>query len=979
MSSSPPHIPPRGDFYYIENQDRANSNEEKISILDPRRFTPTLHASLVSEILSLRRELKSKINLVGGLEDNLHDATDENTKLSRIIATNAQESRFAKRQMELLEAGTMSALEDVTKERDVAKESLLEMRRLLELSQAKFRSEVEESERTHTLWDIDRQQWATEKRMLDRKVHMAEGRLKIILAEVEAARGMDQHQTSTNGEFEDHEVGDVHGKRSQSSASHYSNGTHDENEHCAYRFSHITGTKGNTFIGTTLAEELNFREENVADLDDSDIDAGSVSPEALPEEAVHQPRPFSAQSYRESSKARKILGLTAEEDEPTLREASQSSSQIMNAEQRAKWIIKKESVGTHYITTGTQFSPPISPTLKPQQELVGFTGLPEGCALDVSSKQDRVIYEDIPQKQPLLRDVNLPRIVPMISQACQTNHQPFNLTETPVISEVAKSGSDRPSGSAEMTVASTQTEEGRVPGELKDIPIIAIHPPVTDPSTSRKSVVLPPQTKNVACQVNIHPPLRCASVQTEEIRVDNRPVKLPPHLLPSSISSDPAFPGLTELQEVKGLAPKGELPQKAAYRPREVHPKQAPIFRKDTVPGPTEDAYPGNNDNGLLSHVISTGPRRPIRAESLFAGFDNSNDNVVNNGTHVHNDASYSDDSCEDKEPIRKTLSKVQNSWKLIPQTEDSINDRLESMQDVSPVDVPDDQESLPVSAQTTTSAKGLSKRRVEKVPRKQSVRRAALISNGTLAHVQQPRSPATTDKTIISTTSSGPVPPFPVPIRASSRRIPVSVSEGAPSPTPQSTSFFSGQTRKESGIPSIRRPVLRKIRSAAATAQSPHGDGHRKRFSPPPTPDLCIPQSPRVLPPLSKDDVASPRREKFELGVHHQSSTGTEAAVRQTSVVDAIAQTMIGEWMWKYVRKRKSFGMSDSPAADFESSRSGNENGSVNGARHKRWVWLAPYERAIMWSSKIPNSGSALLGGKSGRKRKSILGNSYL
>jgi hypothetical protein len=79
------------------------------------------------------------------------------------------------------------------------------------------------------------------------------------------------------------------------------------------------------------------------------------------------------------------------------------------------------------------------------------------------------------------------------------------------------------------------------------------------------------------------------------------------------------------------------------------------------------------------------------------------------------------------------------------------------------------------------------------------------------------------------------------------------------------------------------------------------------------------------------------------------------------TSVVDAIAQTMVGEWMFKYVRRRKSFGVPEPSGAD-------GENG--NGARHKRWVWLAPYERAVMWSSKQPTSGSALLG-KSGRKRK--------
>ncbi|CRK30703.1 hypothetical protein BN1708_018538, partial [Verticillium longisporum] len=75
------------------------------------------------------------------------------------------------------------------------------------------------------------------------------------------------------------------------------------------------------------------------------------------------------------------------------------------------------------------------------------------------------------------------------------------------------------------------------------------------------------------------------------------------------------------------------------------------------------------------------------------------------------------------------------------------------------------------------------------------------------------------------------------------------------------------------------------------------------------------------------------------------------------TGVVDAIAQTMVGEWMFKYVRRRKSFGVPETNGKDDNSND-----------RHKRWVWLAPYERAILWSSKQPNSGSALMG-KAGRK----------
>jgi cytochrome c biogenesis protein ResB len=90
-----------------------------------------------------------------------------------------------------------------------------------------------------------------------------------------------------------------------------------------------------------------------------------------------------------------------------------------------------------------------------------------------------------------------------------------------------------------------------------------------------------------------------------------------------------------------------------------------------------------------------------------------------------------------------------------------------------------------------------------------------------------------------------------------------------------------------------------------------------------------------------------------------------------QGTVIDAIAAAMVGEWMWKYVRRRKSFGVSETPQdAMGRPGTDGSVNVTGNGVRHKRWVWLSPYERAVMWSTKQPASNSALMG-KSGRKRK--------
>lgn len=90
------------------------------------------------------------------------------------------------------------------------------------------------------------------------------------------------------------------------------------------------------------------------------------------------------------------------------------------------------------------------------------------------------------------------------------------------------------------------------------------------------------------------------------------------------------------------------------------------------------------------------------------------------------------------------------------------------------------------------------------------------------------------------------------------------------------------------------------------------------------------------------------------------------EDPIDDATLVDAVASVMVGEWMWKYVQKRKSFGIGDSSKEDGLAKN--------NGTRHKRWVWLSPYERTIMWSSKQPTSGAALMG-KNGRKRKLLTG----
>ena len=107
IASSPPPLP--SDFYAETEDDTANN--EGIHFLDPRRFTPTLHANLVSEILNLRRELDSKHKFIEDVESNLHTARTENDSLVKQLSSTAKDNRVAKRQLQHFENEMLAALE----------------------------------------------------------------------------------------------------------------------------------------------------------------------------------------------------------------------------------------------------------------------------------------------------------------------------------------------------------------------------------------------------------------------------------------------------------------------------------------------------------------------------------------------------------------------------------------------------------------------------------------------------------------------------------------------------------------------------------------------------------------------------------------------------------------------------------------------------------------------------------------------------
>ncbi|KAL2005307.1 hypothetical protein VTN00DRAFT_2517 [Thermoascus crustaceus] len=1002
---------PLHDFSPEERGDVVDiMNRGSIATFDPRRFTPTLHASLVSEILSLRRELESKTKVIDELESSLDDTRTENEALNESLSKSTKETRSLKRQLQLLEGGTGNALSELTKERDEALQNISEVRKRLEQAQKRVRTQEEEVERTQMLWDRDKQSWEGERRNLERKVHVVEGRLKVVLNEVAAAQAArslkkapeadidesakdDDDATAKGSDTASIRSGSDLGRRRTSTTSIT---TQDEERHNSrHSVMSMANGYGAKPQGLNLAEELAFDEEE-ENIGQSGDEFAPDSPEALPEE---KERPLSVHSQLSMAmKARKILGLSWNSSVDRLG-TPDSLEQARAAEVVPDFAKDEKFPPAHhadYRDIGVQYSPPPSPQLPSQSEALRSAENPEERTQPPPEKHApnegrKRTSATVTTSSCQMKDsstVTLP--IEMVSTSCQTIGDLPSPPLTPKLPELEpqstsaaeKAMTNSISTQTDEIVISNKEENEATHGEKQQrlsisIPTIAIYPPGSDPPSPR-SVVLPPQTKSVSCQTNFRSivDVRSVGMQTEEIRIDKRPVKLPASLLPSAIPDQPPT-----------AAENGESPIQP-YRPPPPRSSRTPLRSPPILESPAKiskgkqpekvQAYPGNNDNGPLSQDTSSGIRRPLRTSSLFAGFENISDEELPDAEPDM----FSDDELFNRPMVSYTLRR----GKLVSKARSSFEDSPLREIDEPGFGSDTEMHDSPInngtpSRSTNRESVGSSKRtrpsRMSSGSRQQDIRRTAMISSGAAARqVTRPRSPS--EPSINSGSAGSSVasqPPFPVPIRLSSRKVPISASDGAQSPTP----YGSRNSTDREGRPIARRPTLRKVRSAAAISRAGQSERTRSRSPPAMSTSSYAPDSPR--PPMPYDDITAPRdrragrkpssRRTGSSRTHsHKKEDSRATSVQQTSVVDAIAQTMVGEWMYKYVRRRKSFGVSDSKDG-WEIGKNTDEvsaNITSNGVRHKRWVWLAPYERAVMWSSKQPTSGSALLG-KSGRK----------
>ncbi|KAK8044301.1 Anucleate primary sterigmata protein A [Apiospora rasikravindrae] len=635
-SSSPPPMPTEKS---AKRSSKALATEEPISMLDPRRFTPTLHANLVSEILNLRRDQEDKLKIIEKLEVALHSTKQEQESEQASLLSTSKENRSLKRQLALLEGGTSSALGELARERDEAVDAATDTKKRLETVQKRVRSHEEDSQRVHEQWAKERDEWEEEKLKYERRLHVADTRMKTILEEVANLQNaqLNRQNNAENDREEATKDNDAASVRTNSLTN-------------SIRFSTIPTEAP----GASLADELNFDSDGYQtepDGRESIIGRESI----LGRESVlsnhHHNRQFSRDSVMSLQKAHR-RNMSSESQ---MRPGSVARGRMymnQNVLDRLEGGIREDdetppSPKPEYKETGVQFSPPPSPKIVPVKPAT-----PEPMAkiekpievespprvdteIEANQRRKRVhIHKPVPFELPPTPSNS------MVSAASQTVEAPLSPPTTPKLQQDETFSVLR----TPMSTVSTQTDK-RQSKELTpapspkqhdalplSIPSISVHPPTSRPQTPKEHR-LPEYVKDFGCQVSLLQNIQTTStaVQTDEIRVDKRLDRLPPHLHPSAISSRPTSPSaptaVSNVDDGSTFSPvPGNLPPRNPRRLTSkpsfaTGPASSPPASPSAVERVPKDAYPGNNDDGPLSSQKAP-VRRPHRISSLFAGFD---------------------------------------------------------------------------------------------------------------------------------------------------------------------------------------------------------------------------------------------------------------------------------------------------------------------------------------------------------------------
>ena len=217
-------------------------------------------------------------------------------------------------------------------------------------------------------------------------------------------------------------------------------------------------------------------------------------------------------------------------------------------------------------------------------------------------------------------------------------------------------------------------------------------------------------------------------------------------------------------------------------------------------------------------------------------------------------------------------------------------------------------------------------------------------------------------------------LPPPGIAPRLSSRSLLRSIDDNSdgtlPFPTKRPGSATSQRASALSSHPPL--PVDHKLAIATATTKVPASPG-KGVMGPPITPASAYrrPQTPRErsMPSPTRDGTTPRARTRQNSQISRRSSVSSFASelderfhIRadvlpngqvfepgtDPRMIQAITQTMIGEFLWKYTRKAG--------------------RGEMSSTRHRRYFWVHPYTRTLYWSDQDPQSAT-----KSELKAKSV------
>ncbi|TQS37903.1 hypothetical protein Golomagni_01607 [Golovinomyces magnicellulatus] len=874
------------------------TNKENAFPLEPHDFTPSLHANLVSEILALRRAQEAKKRQIESLETILYETKNEFDVYSAGLASINKENNSLKRKLELVENSTSSALLELSKERDNSLETAAEAKQRLEAIQKKVRNQDGEIDRIHALWARDKASWEEEKRKMSHKLHVAENRLKKVVEEVTA---FETHKFNTYVLENETDIEENNKEKVDSDTESFST----RSRASSIRFSMLNGLvapDGNNTDGLSLADELNH------------VGVDETCSYAVQDSfAITSAQAQGQENWRESNGQTHEKCLAAD-NEP------RSSSKV-----RGRILVTKAH---ERVFTNEEIRSERNSNLFQDQHTPSSAQSPND---DKSITADRILLNDMPgnlkkkssdqtqqrEDQPSLQNKfeqkNTFKNYPLSSAditEMQSSEKTSNLSKTSTLlccgpqpsTETIRSIKDVLSKSTQTDEPTLLPQKSVLPAVI--IPSIQLYPPQSAPG-SPNGILLSPQFKDKSCQVEILSgvPSKSVSVQTEEIDIDQRTPLFPLCSHPSSIKSN--LPHLNSNQK----------------------PPSQPIFLK--TPDPLEsngtekqsEKYSKNHNNGSPSDQVYdkelcalSGPVPGFKKKC----FEDENKNRSGNSVPAIAHQIYLDGS--DK-PARECDESSSTSLK-------SGNTHVKNIDHI-------------------TLSSSLNKDKNNAISREKN----------SILEIQCSPSSETNSP-------QADEPPFPIPVRHSSRRPYVTLSYKS------DDIDFSEWTHKS---PCHRRSKsIRKIRSATAisgrTRTESFSEAHIN-MAQQPTTHWAIDQPITSISPVPNNEIMSSRKmsgASYEIcnsypvsrNASNSAKSNSMTSDRTTSVISAIAQSMIGEWVFKYTRQRK-------PASATDSYRSLEISNKV---RHRRWIWLAPYERAVMWSSKEPTSRSALMG-KSGRK----------